>query len=299
MCVCVRIYDESLKCEWNSRWQIEWWRDRGSKGACFTAMMIIMMATLHAPAISLLRYPHHSLKLPWNTLCVLSFSFVSVCMCFVCILRILRILLSCVFSHCLLLLSAHLLRTINENAHINISYFNTKPTHSNDSNNKSLAASCATASPTLPRHAHSRHFYFSLLEIFPPIKLTYAHSASHSFPTLLHPPLSPPPSLLVPASLSLSLSFRFYGLLSLCVCLHKFCNISGLCLQLANALKTQIYIFLCFQAVELFSVVTLSHCPSTSFSPLLLPSSKYSHYWIWICRHWRQLRGGLLFQMCP
>lgn len=242
-------------------------------------MMIIMMATLHAPAISLLRYPHPSLKLPWNTLCVLSFSIVFVCVCFVCILRILRILLSCVFSHCLLLLSAHLLRTINENAHINISYFNTKPTHSNDSNNKSLAASCATASPTLPRHAHSRHFYFSLLEIFPPIKLTYAHSASHSFPTLLHPPLSPPPSLLVPASLSLSLSFRFlWPSLPVCVCLHKFCNISGLCLQLANALKTQIYIFLCSQAVELFSVVTLSHCPSTSFSPLLLPSSKYSHY---------------------
>lgn len=115
-------------------------------------------------------------------------------------------------------------------------------------------------------HAHSRHFYFSVLGIFPPIKLTYAHSASHSFPTLLHPPLSLSlPLLRFPSHFP----FFFYGLLSLCVCvcLHKFCNISGLCLQLANALKTQIYIFLCSQAVELFSVVTLSHCPATPLTP--------------------------------
>lgn len=113
-------------------------------------------------------------------------------------------------------------------------------------------------------------------------------------------PHFPLPPLPLSASLSLSLSFRFlWPSLPVCVCLHKFCNISGLCLQLANALKTQIYIFLCSQAVELFSVVTLSHCPTTPSSPLLLPSSKYSHYWIWICRHWRQLRGGLLFQMSP
>lgn len=216
----------------------------------------------HLPSPS---FVTRSLKLPWNTLCVLSF-IVFVCVCFVCILRILRILLSCVFSHCLLLLSAHLLRTINENAHINISYFNTKPTHSNDSNNKSLAASCATASPTLPRHAHSRHFYFSLLEIFPPIKLTYAHSASHSFPTLLHPPLSPTPSSSFCFTFPLTF-LSFFMAFFPCVCLHKFCNISGLCLQLANALKTQIYIFLCSQAVELFSVVTLSHCPTTPPSP--------------------------------
>lgn len=117
-------------------------------------------------------------------------------------------------------------------------------------------------------HAHSRHFYFSLLEIFPPIKLTYAHSASHSFPTLLHPHFPSPPLFFFLLHFPSHFPFVFYGLLSLCVCLHKFCNISGLCLQLANALKTQIYIFLCSQAVELFSVVTLSHCPSHSSYPL-------------------------------
>lgn len=131
-------------------------------------------------------------------------------------------------------LSAHLLRTINENAHINISYFNTKTTHKMTTSRASHGSILLCRAHLSPAHLlRQSHFTFQF-GIFPPIKLTYAHSASHSFPTF-------PYSLLLP-------SFFMAGV-CMCVCLHKFCNISGLCLQLANALKTQIYIFFLFCSV--------------------------------------------------
>jgi len=108
-------------------------------------------------------------------------------------------------------------------------------------------------------HAHAKQF--------PPIKLTYAHS--YSFPFFL-------PSMAISCTPPTRHFFTFYC----SACLHKFCNIFGLCLQLANALKSQIYIF------------------SPSFSGLNnLVSSlllSMSHYWICM-----RVEGpvSLLFQM--
>lgn len=148
----------------------------------------------------------------------------------------------CFFFLCLLLLlryiflSAHLLRTINENAHINISYFNTKTTHKMTTSRASrgsilLCRAPPSAPPTsaLPIYSDSRILLFSS-EYFRP--LNWHTRIRHRIHFLL--------------SLILCFFLRFLWLsVCVCVCLHKFCNISGLCLQLANALKTQIYIFFC------------------------------------------------------
>lgn len=177
-------------------------------------------------------------------------------------------------------LSAHLLRTINENAHINISYFNTKTTHKMTTSRASHGSILLCRAHLSPAHLlRQSHFTFQF-GIFPPIKLTYAHSASHSFPTF-------PYSLLLP-------SFFMAGV-CMCVCLHKFCNISGLCLQLANALKTQIYIFFLFCSVRfmLLNYLVLSPCLLVPLSHPL-QSVRIIEFVFVECD-----KGSLLFQMSP
>lgn len=137
------------------------WRGvRRARVACYTAMMIIiMMATLHAPATASVCQP---VVLRLCVLCVCICVSFSRCLCLLLLL-------------CYIFLSAHLLRIINENAHINISYFNTKTTHKMTTSRASrgssiLLVAAPISAPPIYFNAHhaSRILLFSS-EYFRPL----------------------------------------------------------------------------------------------------------------------------------